>query len=512
MEKNNSKASGRANSKANSRKNGRTISRGNGRTMRIRHLHVFHILGHLLLALAGVMLICAVWSLATNEPDVEYIVLSAIITGVTGLLLRFLTAFKNEITLLESFMLVTLAWFFAGIFGSLPFFFSGVLPAYADAFFEAVSGFTTTGATLIEDIEASPKGILLWRSFTQWLGGMGIIVMFVALLPRLGYRGMNLFRAEMPGVFTDRVVPRVAVMARQLWLVYIFLTGLLLILLLLCRVPFYHALNHALTTMPTGGFSTFNDSVLGMGNPLVEVIITVFMLLAGINFALYYFLLRGDGRVIIGDTELRFYLIMVAVATVLVCINISPQYDLADTLRLGAFQVAAVITTTGFATADFDAWPDLSRALLFIFMFVGGSGGSTAGSMKQIRVMLLLKYAYREISRMLHPTVVSAVKIGRRPVQEELLRSVMAFFFIYMFSFTMAFLALSAMNLDMVTAMSAVAATIGNIGPGLGLVGPENTFQAIPMGGRLLLCVIMIIGRLELFTVLVFLLFGWRRN
>lgn len=476
-----------------------------------RHLHVFHFLSYLIMALALVMLICAIWSLLVSEPDAPALFLSALLTGITGLALRLLTPFSKEINLMESFMLVTLAWVVAGGLGAFPYVFSGVFTSYLDAFFESISGFTTTGATLIQNIEGTPRGILLWRSFTQWLGGMGIIVMFVALLPQLGYRAMNLFRAEMPGVFTDRVVPRVSEMAKRLWLIYLFLTVLLFILLLLARVPVYHAFNHALTTMPTGGFSTFDASVAGMGNPLVELIITLFMFLAGINFALYYMLIRG-GIPHFRDVEFRFYLGMVIISIILVTINISARYDLADTLRLGAFQVVSIMTTTGYTTADFDAWPALSRALLLVFMFMGGSGGSTAGAMKQIRIIILMKYAYREIARVLHPTAVTAVKLGGRSVSEDILRNVLAFSFLYLFSFALAFLSLSAMGLDLVTAFSAVAACIGNVGPGLGMVGPEFTFQAIPAPGKMLLTFMMVLGRLEIFTVLTFLLLGWRRS
>ncbi len=474
----------------------------------MRRLHIFHLLGHLLIAISAIMLLSSLWSLAEGGPDFYALLGSALLTAAAGIIIRLVTPFKNDITLVESFMLVTLAWFVAGAFGALPYYFFGVFEGYLDAYFESISGFTTTGATLIENIEGMPSGLLLWRSFTQWLGGMGIIVMFVALLPRLGFRGMNLFRAEMPGVFTDRVVPRIAEMAKKLWLIYMVLTALLLGLLILFGVPIYHAINHALTTMPTGGFSTMDDSVAGLGNPAVEVIIIIFMLLAGINFALYYQLIRKDFKSFYKNPELRFYLALIFVSIILVTINIAVIYnfDFGETLRKGAFQVVSIVTTTGYTTANFDVWPGFSKVLLFIFMFTGGSGGSTSGSMKQIRIIILLKFSYREIYRLVHPTAVSKVKLGQRAVSEEVLRNVVAFTILYVFSFILGALALSGMGLDPSTASSAVAATLGNVGPGFGMVGAEHTFQIIPSLGKAILCFMMVLGRLEIYTVLIFIL------
>ncbi len=478
----------------------------------MRRLHILHFLGRLLMVLALVMLLSALWSLFEGETAFYSLLVSAFLTGAAGLVIRLVTPFKSEISLVESFTLVTLAWFIAGAFGALPYFFCGVFNSYLDAYFESISGFTTTGATLMENIEGTPRGLLLWRSFTQWLGGMGIIVLFVALLPRLGFRGMNLFRAEMSGVFTDRVVPRIAEMAKRLWYIYMAMTVLLVILLLTTGVSFYQALNHALTTMPTGGFSPLNDSVAGLHNPAAEYIIIFFMLLAGINFALYYQLFQGNTRNFYRNPELRFYLVLVFIAIILVSFNIMAFYNGEETFRRGAFQVVSIITTTGYTTADFNVWPSFSKILLLIFMFLGGSGGSTAGGMKQVRLILLLKYVYRELYRLIHPTAVTKVKIGERIVPEELLRNVIAFSILYVFSFVAGSLALSGMGLDVETAYSAVAATIGNVGPGFGAVGAEHTYQIVPPLGKAILCFMMVLGRLEIFTVLVFILAEVRRE
>ncbi len=477
----------------------------------MRRLHILNIIGTLLVALSAVMLLPAIWALLAGTGDFGALAISALITGSFGLILRNFYSYRGEISIIESFMLVTLAWLFAAIFGGLPYYIYGVFDGYLYSFFESVSGFTTTGATLIENIESMPPGILLWRSLTQWLGGMGIIVLFVALLPRLGAKGMNLFRAEMPGVFTERVVPRIADMAKKLWIIYMSLTLLLLILLMVFGSSFFHALNHALTTMPTGGFSTFDDSVAGFANPAIEIIISIFMLLAGINFALYYQLFRKDYQSFYKNPELRFYMALVVISVIFISINISSYYGLAENLRTSLFQVASIITTTGYATANFDIWPSFSRLLLLVFMFLGASGGSTAGGMKQVRIVLLVKYACREVNKLIHPSAVSKIKLGSRPVSEDIMRSVLAFAVLYIGLFAAASLALTAMGLNITTAASAVAATIGNVGPGFGMVGPEHTFAAIPPAGLAILCFMMILGRLEIYTVIIFILAEIRR-
>ena len=478
----------------------------------MHHLHIINLLGRLLIVISLFMVISALWALLEGGSDFYPLLISALLTAGAGLVMRLVTPFRSEITLVESFALVTMAWFIAGAFGALPYYFYGLFDSYLNAYFESISGFTTTGSTLIENIEGTSRGLLLWRSFTQWLGGMGIIVLFVALLPRLGFRGMNLFRAEMPGVFTDRVVPRISEMAKKLWFIYLTFTLTLMLLLLTVGVSFYNALNHALTTMPTGGFSPLDDSIAGLQNPAAEIIIIVFMLFAGINFALYYQILRREYGDFYRNPELRFYLTLVVVAVILVTINISAHYELGESLRLGTFQVVSILTTTGYATADFDVWPAMSRVLLLMFMFFGGSGGSTSGSVKQVRIILLLKYAYREVYRLIHPSAFTKVKLGERTVSEEILRNVIGFAILYVFFFVIASLSLGVMGLDLETATSAVAATLGNVGPGLAEVGATETFQVIPPLGKVILCFMMILGRLEIYTVLVFILAEIRQD
>lgn len=481
----------------------------------MRRIRILYLLGVLLLFLALAMLLPALWSLAGQGPDRMAFLQAIFLTlAAGGLLFWFFSPSRGrELSIVENFTLVTLAWFVAGIFGALPYHFYGVFDGnYIHAYFEAVSGFTTTGATLIEDVEALPQGILLWRSFTQWLGGMGIIVLFLAILPRFGFRSMTMFKAELPGPIAERVVPRVVETARLLWIIYVTLTLSQLLLLVAVGLSFFDALAHSFTTMPTGGFSTYNTSIAALNNPAAEIVIIFFMLFAGINFALYFRLIRGDFK-IFKNSELRFYLAIIAAGVILVTFN---TYNLAGgdiflAIRRSAFQVVSITTTTGYATADFDLWPSFSRLFLLLMMFFGACGGSTGGSMKQIRWMLMIKYSLRELSRVVHPSAIASVKLGGQYVSDEVLRPVMGFGFIYLSLTALATLALAFMGLDFETAFSAVAATIGNVGPGLAGVGPLETYQGIPPAGQLLLTVMMVVGRLEVYTVLVIFLPEARR-
>lgn len=481
----------------------------------MRRLRVFYLLGILLVFLALAMFLAALWSVAEQGPDRIAFFQAILLTAFAGGLLYwfFSPSRGRELNIIENFTLVSVAWFTAGIFGALPYHFYGIFDGnYLHAFFESVSGFTTTGATLIEDIEAVPRGLLLWRGFTQWLGGMGIIVLFLAILPRFGFRSMTMYKAELPGPITERVVPRVVETARRLWSIYVAFTLTQTILLMACGISFYDALAHAFTTMPTGGFSTYNASIAAFNNPWAEIVIIFFMLFAGINFVLYFRLIRGDFK-IYKNPELRFYLAVIAVGIMLVTLN---TYELAGgdfslALRQSAFQVVSITTTTGYTTADFDAWHNFSRLLLLLLMFVGACGGSTGGSVKQVRWMMMIKYSFRELYRLVHPSAISSVKLGDQPLNEEILRPVMGFGFIYLLLTVLATLALAFMGLDFETALSAVAATIGNVGPGLSGVGPVETYQVIPDAGKALLTVMMVVGRLEIYTVLVIFLPESRR-
>lgn len=481
----------------------------------MRRIRIFYLLGIILIFLAAVMALASLWSIGEQEGDRTAFLWAVLITAGAGALLCVLAypSRRETLSLAESFSLVSLAWLLAGFFGALPFYFySGFGGTLLDAFFEAVSGFTTTGATVIADVESLPRGLLFWRSLTQWLGGMGIIVLFLAVLPRFGFKSTTLYRAELPGPVAERFVPRVVETARWLWLIYAAFTVLQTLLLLLCGLNLFDALAHTLTTMPTGGFSTYNASAAALHNPAAEAVIIIFMFLAGVNFTLYYRLLRRD-RDVLKSEELRFYTVALAVATVLIAVNIAPGLgsDILLSIRQSAFQVVSVATTTGYASADFDAWPHFSRMLLFFLMFLGACGGSTGGGIKQIRVLLLFKYARRELLRLVHPSAVASVKLDDHAVSEETLRGVAGFTFLYFLLFVLTTLALCWMELDFTTAASATASALGNVGPGLGLVGPRFTYQAVPAAGKALLSLMMIMGRLEIYTVLVLFLPESRR-
>ncbi len=477
----------------------------------MRSLRIFYLLGALLLFLALTMLLTSLWPLLGGGGDLTAFLWSALLTAAVGSLfyLLFSPYRPEQLTLMESYFLVTLAWIGAGLCGALPFYFYGLFEgSFLSAFFESISGFSTTGATLLADVEQLPRGLLFWRCFTQWLGGMGIIVLTVAVLPRFGFRSPAIFKAEFPGPVSERLVPRMVETARRLWFIYVGLTVLLCLLLILSGVDYFNALTHAFTTLATGGFSTFNDSVGSFHNPLVEMIIALFMFAGGINFTLYYRVLRGDLRGVKRNEELRFYIIFTAVAIALICANIYPHYggNLFETLRRGAFQVISIVTTSGFVTADFDGWPNFARTFLLLLMFVGACGGSTSGAIKQVRFLILFKYSYRELYRLVHPSMVSAVKLGEQPVSEDTIRGVAGFTFLYVLLFVLATLALSGLGLDLVTSLSAAASSLGNVGPGLGRVGPMLNYRAVPPAGILLLSAMMILGRLEIYTVLVLLL------
>jgi len=476
----------------------------------LRNFRIPYLLGIMLLFLALSMLLPTLWAVAEQGPDQLSFLKSILLTGVAGgaLYFYFLPSRGSELSIVENFTVVTLAWFVAGVFGALPFHFYGVFEgSFLQAFFESVSGFTTTGATLIEDIEVLPRGLLLWRSLTQWLGGMGIIVLFLAVLPKFGFRSMTMFKAEIPGPVAEKVVPRVVETARRLWLIYVAFTAALTLLLLLSGIGFYDSLAHAFTTMPTGGFSPYNASIAAFNNPAAEVIIIFFMLIAGINFAIYFRVIRGEFNVL-KNPELRFYLLVILLGICMVTVNNFEHAGggLPLALRQSAFQVVSITTTTGYATADFDGWHNFSRLFLLLVMFIGGCGGSTGGAMKQVRWMLMFKYAFRELSRVIHPSAISSVKLGKQFVNEEVLRSVMGFGFLYLLLTVGSTLLLALMGLDTETAFSAVAATIGNVGPGLGGVGPVETYQVIPPAGQVILSILMVVGRLEIFTVLVIIL------
>jgi trk system potassium uptake protein len=464
-----------------------------------------HILGKLLLFLAAALLAPIPFSLYFEDGVWPVFLASSVLTAITGgLLIRFYVSAK-EFSVREGFAVVTFGWIFYASFGALPFLIAGAIPSPIDAVFEAMSGFTTTGATILVDIEALPLSILFWRSLMQWLGGMGFIVLSLAILPMLGVGGMQLFKAEMPGPTADRLKPRIQDTAKLLWGVYVLLTAVQTLLLMFGGLSFFDALCHAFTTLASGGFSPRNASVGAYDSAYVDGVITFFMFIAGVNFSLHYWALRGRVGNYFRNEEFRIYLYLTAGMVLLVMwANHGAVYaSLLDNLRFSTFQVVSILTTTGFGTADYGSWPVLSQYLLFFAMFVGGCAGSTAGGMKIARFMLLFKHAHVQLFRLIHPRAVRLVKIGDQPVDREVMQAILGFFALYMGIFVIASFIMAATGLDMVSAAGSVVATLGVIGPGFGSVGPVENYAHIIPFGKVVLTVCMLLGRLELFTVLV---------
>ncbi len=476
---------------------------------------VLYVVGFLQVCIGLTMVLPAWCAWYYGESVLEAILWSMAISIIGGAALAALARSDDDIRVREGFAIVTFGWIAAAVFGSLPFMLSGSIPSFTDAFFETLSGFTTTGASILTDVEAQPLSLLLWRSQTQWLGGMGIIVLSIAILPFLGVGGMQLFKAEVPGPTPDRLKPRISQTATLLWAVYLLLTAMEVLLLRLGGMSLFDSVNHAFTTMATGGFSTKNLSVSHYQSAYIHYVIALFMFLAGVNFSLHYRCLTGRGpAAYFRDHEWRFYVGILAGATIVMfLVNWMHGAGAGEqNFRDSVFQVVSITTTTGYATADFDAWAPLNRMMMLALMFIGGCAGSTGGGMKVIRLMLLLKHGKTELKKLLHPRAVVVVKVNRIRVRPEVMLNVLGFFSLYIGLFLFFSFLMAGLGLDIITASSSVAATLGNIGPGLAGVGPMQNFSAIPAVGKWLLSLCMLLGRLEVFTVIVlFMPEVWRK-
>ncbi|NCO59298.1 MAG: potassium transporter [Deltaproteobacteria bacterium CG_4_8_14_3_um_filter_51_11] len=472
-------------------------------------LVILRFIGLLAVFIAAAMLPPLVVSFIYETMDFYAILISIAVSLGVGVMLTALTAGEKgaSINHRDGAAIVTFGWMWAGLIGVMPYLLYGAMPSFVDAYFESISGFSTTGASIIRDVEALPVGILLWRSMTQWLGGMGIIVLSIAILPFIGVGGMQLYRAETPSPVVDKLKPRISETARVLWKVYLLFTLSEIVLLAFGGMDILDAVNHSLCTIPTGGFSTRNLSIAYYDNAYFDSVIIFFMLLAGINFSLHYRFLKGNTGAFTRDPECRIYLIVVGCLIGLVALDLygSVFESFWRSLRAAAFQVASIITTTGFATEDFDRWPSLSKLILLGCMFIGGMAGSTGGGMKVMRIVLLVKHAFQELFRIAHPHAVSAVKLGGKPVPGDVMSSIWGFSILYFLLFIVCTLAMCMVGLDMTSAFSSVAASIGNIGPGLGLVGPTLNYMDVPALGKWILIFCMLVGRLEVYTVLVLL-------
>ena len=462
-------------------------------------------LGKLLLLLAALMAPSLLVSLYYAEGDTLPFVYAMLLALAAGLPMALLSKPASvDMNAREGFASVGLAWLMLSMFGALPFWFSGAMPYYWDALFECVSGLTTTGASILPQVENLPHGILFWRSFTHWVGGMGVLVLTMAVMPKVSGRNSFLARAESPGPSYSKLLPRMADTSRILYIIYFVMTLVLIALLLLTGMPLFDTLIHAMGTAGTGGFSSRNLSVGAYNNPWAEMIIMVFMFLFGTNFLIYFRLLRGEGLKALKNDELKAYYLLALGAIVLIALQILPKYgNVFSALRYASFQVGSIMSTTGYATADFDLWPAFSRILLLMLMLIGASAGSTAGGIKVVRMVLLGKMTWREVLHTINPRSVKVVKLDGKSVPEDTLGQVGIFAFVY-FSFLMLGTLLASLDgHDFLSCFSAAASCLSNIGPGLSLVGPVGNFSVFSPAVKLFLTLLMLLGRLEFFPILV---------
>lgn len=404
----------------------------------------------------------------------------------------------------EGFLIVTFGWIFSSLAGAIPFYLSGAIPSYTDAFFETMSGFTTTGASILTDIEALPHGILFWRSITHWLGGMGIVVLTVALLPIFGVGGLNLLRAEAPGPTVDKMTPKIKETAKILWSIYFLFTFLETAILMLGGMTLFDAVTHTFGTLATGGFSTRGASVGAFDSAFIHVVITVFMVLSGMNFNLYYKIASGKIRDFFRDTEMKVYIVIFTLSSLVIAVNLMGTYHtFSASLRYAGFQTASILTTTGFATADFSLWPAFSRNILFFLMFIGGSAGSTGGGMKVIRLTALFKIGINEMKHLVYPKGVFPLRLNGQVVKKDIIYPISGFVLLYLSVLLTVTLVVSSGGYDILTSFTTALATLGNIGPGFGKIGPALNYAFYPPYIKWVLSLAMMLGRLELYTVLV---------
>lgn len=431
--------------------------------------------------------------------------ITILISSMISLFLIKLKGGKNDMYAKEGAITVGVAWIVISLIGSLPFYISGSIPSFVDAFFETVSGFTTTGATLLTEVEHLPKGILFWRSFTHWIGGMGVLIFMLALIPSLSSNTIHLLRAEAPGPEPGKIVPKIRETAKILYIIYFVLTLIQTILLMAAGLSFYDAVIHALGTAGTGGFSNMNSSVASFNNPAVEWIITIFMIIFGVNFSLYYQIIRGNIKNVLRNEELRYYLLIIVFSIAVITMNIYSisGNNLSKAIRDSSFQVASIVTSTGFATADFNLWPTVSKMLIVFLMLIGAMAGSTGGGIKTIRIVIILKAIKREINKILHPKQIKSVKIDGKTVKEETISGVFLFIAAYIIIAVIAMFIISFDGFDMITTSTSVITALSNIGPGLEVVGPTGNFSAFSGLSKIVLSFCMLAGRLEIYPMLV---------
>lgn len=480
----------------------------------MNHRMVFSTVGKMVWAEAILLLLPYIISLVYKEACAEAFLITIITAVVTGTLLVLLFKKKNDVIYSkEGFLTVSLSWIVLSLIGALPFRISGEIPHYIDAVFETVSGFTTTGASILTDIEAMSRGLLFWRSFTHWIGGMGVLVFVMAIIPNVSKRSIHIMRAEVPGPVKGKLVPKLRDTAKILYTIYIVMTIIEIVLLRLGNMPWFDSIVHSFGTAGTGGFGIKADSIASY-SPYLQWVITIFMILFGVNFNIYFLLIIGRIRSILKSTELWVYLGVIALAVLCISFNIYPMYnDVSDTVRDAAFQVGSIITTTGYATADFDLWPSFSKAILFSLMLIGACAGSTGGGFKVSRVIIVFKKISSEIKRLLHPRSVKTITFEGKRLEEQTINGVTVYLAIYIACFVLLFLAVSLDKFDFETNFSAVSACFNNIGPGFGAVGPTGSFAGYSIFSKIILTFAMLLGRLEIFPLIIVAMPGtWSKN
>jgi len=468
---------------------------------------IAYVIGIVLLITSLFMMIPLGIAFFTGGNDVMPFLVTFVVTLGTALLLVMpgVNREKADLRHRDGFFTVTICWILVSFFGGLPYLLSGSFGGFTNAYFEAMSGFTTTGASILTDIEGQSPGILFWRSLTQWLGGMGIVLFSLAVLPMLGTGGMQLFKAEVPEITVDKLRPRIVDTAKALWYIYTALTALCTMLYFLGGMSIFDALCHAFTTMATGGFSTKNTSMAFYDSAYIQLVATVFMFLAGVNYTLFFYAFKGKFGRFRENSEFRFYLGVVVVTTLLVMVDLwGDQYmSLFRSFQYGVFQIVSIITTTGYATADYEQWSPFAQLLIVFLMFLGGMIGSTAGGLKQIRVLITIKQFYREMYQLIHPRAVTFLKVDGKNMTKEILGSIWGFLFLFIFIYAVATLSLTALGIDMVTSFSTTASAICNVGPALGQAGPVENYAGLPDTAKWILIFCMLVGRLEVYTVII---------
>ena len=469
---------------------------------------VFKVLGNVIKYEALIMILPLIVAIYYGGGEAVSFTVTIVIMLFMGIILSNIKPKNKTFYAKEGFLTVSVCWIVISLFGSLPFYISGVIPSFVDCIFETISGFTTTGATILTEIESLPKGILFWRSFTHWIGGMGILIFTLALMPSIGGTTIHILKAESPGPTPGKIVPRIKQTAKIMYLIYFVMTIVEIVLLLCAGMPLYDAFIHAFGTAGTGGFSSMNSSIGSYNNVYIEVIITTFMLLFGVNFNVYFYLIAGNVKQAFKNEEVKYYISVVLIAMLIIAFNIKGMYggSLKEGLRQSSFQVASIVTTTGYATANFDLWPTLSKSILALLMLTGCCAGSTGGGIKTVRIVLLFKAIKRKINKIIHPRMVNSVKLDGKVVDDEIISQVALFIFAYASIIVIAVLLVSIDGMDMETTVSSVIATIGNIGPGFKVVGPMGNFSSYSSFSKIVFSFCMLAGRLEIYPMLVMLI------